>query len=498
MRYLFLITLSLTLTSQLFGQHEKLDQLLSDFNTYAEEQRKEWKVAGMAIAIVHEENVILSKGYGQRGLEDKRPVDLNTLFQIGSLTKAFTAASVAIAVEKGWLKWEDYVIDHLPTFRMQLPWVSTQFQMQDLLAQRSGLPPYAGDTQAFLGFTPTDMLDNLRYLTPVSSFRSQYAYQNVFFVAAARVIEEITKASYQEFYRKEIFLPLEMTKTTTSLKDYIAAENRAEWLMRLNNGSTIRLREDFDGREWNYVLGAAGGINSTITDMSKWLMLQVNQGKYKDKQLMTSGNMKRMTRPMIYASDFSGHAMYYALGWVHMDYSPHPITWHDGSTLGVYNVMAFIPEEKIGIVILTNTRNTQLALGLTLDFLDRYLGNPDQKWSQQLLAKVKEEQAKRPEIKRRETSPPLPLTNYTGTYHSPIYGDAVVKETANGLTLTLGAKKLQLPLTPWDRDIFAFDWAIIQDAPSKVIFIPDASGNYTTMQIDTILKEGGGSFKKRS
>lgn len=475
---------------------KNLSQILKDFDQYAEQQRQAWQIPGMAIGIVKDQDVILIKGYGQRGIQDTRPVDETTLFQIGSLSKAFTAALVAISVDKGRLKWEDNVINHMTTFRLSDPWVTNEFQIIDLLAQRSGLPPYAGDSQSFLGFSSKDMLEHLRFLKPVSSFRSQYAYQNIFFLVAAHILEQKAKMNYQTLWQKELFTPLAMTDTNASLQDYLANDNRVEWFIRLKNGSISHLPDDFPYRDWNYILGPAGGINSNANDMTKWLMLQANQGKFQGKQLISASNMQRMTRPMIYANEVDGHAMYYGLGWVHMDYSPYPIIWHDGGTLGVYNVAAFIPQEKLGIIILTNVRNTQLAFALAFQFFDMYFNKQDQNWSQQLLMKAKDQQTASDEIE--SPYPPMDLSNYAGTYTNPIYGEAQVSVEGDQLILHIGKNHQRLEMKPWDRDIFVFQWPLVTDSDSKVVFIPGDDGQIAKMNIDIFAKEGAGEFEKQS
>lgn len=474
-----------------------VDQLVKDFDTYAEEQRKVWKIPGMSIGIVKDDKVILSKGYGQRGLNDTRPVDENTIFQIGSLSKAFTAALVAVSIEKNEMKWDDKVLDHLPDFRLKDPWVTTQFQIEDLLSQRSGLPPYGGDGQALLGYSAQDILEHLHFIKPLSSFRSQFGYQNSLFVVAAEIIQRKRKQSYDELVKKDIFIPLEMTASTSTLKDFLNADNHAELHMRLADGSTVQVKENSFDSNWNYTLGPAGGINSNIKDMIKWMILQANQGKFKDKQLISADNMSRMTRPYVYVGKPMGKNMYYGLGWVHTEYSPYPFIWHDGGTLGVYNVAAFIPEERIGIIILGNVRNTQLSLALAFKFFDLYFNKPDTNWSQILYDESKKH-ADQPLKKPMNPTPAMPYSSYAGVYHNAIYGDVTVKEIPEGLSLEIGKKAVTLTMKHWDRDIFFLNWPLIEENGSKVIFISNDSGKIGKMDIEMFLKEGSGSFEKVS
>jgi CubicO group peptidase (beta-lactamase class C family) len=498
MKYLTLLVITLLLIGNplLLARDEKRERLLKAFDIYAETQRKAWEIPGMAIGITKGQEVIFLKGYGQRGLEDTRPVDENTLFQTGSLSKAFTAALIAASVDKKWLNWEDKVIEHFPRFHLKDPWATAEFQVVDLLAQRSGLPPYAGDTQAFLGYSQQDMLNHLRFIQPVSSFRSQFAYQNVFFLVAAHLLEKKAQLSYEKLLDQFIFSPLEMKKSNASLKAYLKADNRAEWLMRLKDGSTKRLPDDFPYANWNYLMGPAGGINSTIQDMTKWMILQANQGKFQDKQLISVSNMQRMTRPGVYMEEVNGRAMYYALGWIHMAFSPYPIIWHNGATLGVYNVAAFIPQEQLGIIILSNVRETQLSLALALQFFDMYFDKPDQNWSQLLLAQQKQKQAKPTSVAPKNISPALPLASYVGTYHNALYGEARVQIERNELLLIIGKSQQKFSLNQWDRDIFQFQWPFVEEEGSKVMFFPDDTGNIMTMRLEILSKEGVGDFKK--
>lgn len=477
---------------------EQMDKLLKDFENYAETQRKEWNVQGMAIAIIKDDKVLLSKGYGQRGLTDKRPVDENTLFQIGSLSKAFTSALIALAIDKEWMKWDDKVIAHLPSFHLADPWATAEFQVADLLAQRSGLPPYAGDSLLFLGYSQDDILQKLRFLEPISSFRAKYAYQNGLFIVASKLLENKLNRTYSDLLKKEIFAPLNMTNSSATLQEYLSNDNRAEWLAHLKNGSIYHLPDDFPDANWNYIAAPAGGINSSVKDMANWMLFQANQGLFNGKQIISRENMKRMTRVMIYVGNTDDIDLYYALGWSVAEYSPYLIIWHNGSTLGVYNFAAFIPQEKLGIVILTNGRNTDLATALAFQFFDLYFKKPDRDWSKKLLAKAKEKN-KKTEDKVENSTPPLPLSRYTGKYHSDIFGDIEVKEENNQLTFVLGKSKHKFTLTPWDRDLFTAAWPTLDSVgedPIKILFTSDDKGKINQMLVNLFSEEGEGSFDK--
>lgn len=475
-----------------YNSTEKLQKTVDQFDAYVEEQRKAWQVPGIAIGIIKDNKVILSKGYGQRGLKDTRPVDENTVFQIGSLSKAFTAALVALEEQNGKLKWEDKVIDHLPSFRLDDPWVTREFEIVDLLCHRSGLPPRVGLSQCLLGYSQDDMFNTLPDFKPVSSFRSEFAYQNIFFLVAASIIEKNNRMNYSDLLKKEILDPLGMKNTTSSVEDYLKSSNRAEWVRRLKNGENFTIPDDYKERDWTDRLRPAGGINSNINDMIKWIGLHANQGLFDGKQFISIKNMQRLTRAMIFVENTDGYDDYNALGWARREYSPSPIFWHNGSTFGAYAFAAFAPQEKLGIVILSNLRGLELASALGFQFIDSYFDKTNQNWIQKLVPETQE----KPNIKLSNPYPSLLLTDYEGVYGNPIYGKVIVARKDTDLELTIGKNKLKLILKHWDRDIFALEWPIVDDSQSKVIFIPDEKGKISKMKIEYFSKEGSGDFEK--
>lgn len=489
--------LALFATTRIFAD-DQLDRTVKEFERYAEEARKTWEVPGVAIGIVKGDKVIFTKGFGQRGLQDKRPVDEGTIFQIGSLSKAFTSALVAIGADRKWLKWDDKVIAHLPDFRVLDPWVTQAFEIVDLMGQRSGLPTGAGDSQSLMGYTDAELLQHLRFLQPVSSFRSQFAYQNVFYLAAAEILKRKSGLSYQEMLKKELFDPLGMNETTTTVAEYLNEPNSAEWLMRLPNGKVEVLSRDFPGREWIDVLKPAGGINSNVRDMVKWMILQANEGRFAGKEIISKDNLKRTHQPLIFMDFPFPLTSFYALGWIHSAYDPHAIIWHNGATFGVYNVAAFIPEEKLGIIVLSNMRNTELSLALAMQFFDLYFGKKGTDWSQDFLKMMQEK-----EKKFKEMPPPAsffpsqPLENYAGTYRNPVFGEVRVETDGKDLKLIIGKNQTKIPLQHWSRDTFTLDWTPFQEETSKVFFYSDGDKPVTKMNAELFSREGDGVFELR-
>lgn len=497
-QFLFFALCSFTsLFSESTSIEEKLQKLLPSFENYAEEGRKDWDIPGMAIAIVGEDKVFYSKSFGVRELGGAA-IDANTLFQIGSLSKAFTATLVGMMVDEGKLKWDDPVVNYYPSFMMQDPWVTRAFEIEDLLAQRSGLPKYAGDTQAIFGFDPAQILKNLRYINPQTSFRSAYAYQNVFFLLAGEILKNVTATPWSELVKKRIFDPLQMNESSATLEGYKNAKNRA-WLYVRVDGKTEALPKNFPYLAWNYTYGPAGGINCTILDMSKWIQFQLHGGKIGTKEIISKENLSPLYRPHIFAGEVFDSNNYYCLGWVNRDFSPYPIIWHDGGTSGVSNIAAFIPEEKIGIIVFTNVKGAQLNYALAWKFFDLLYQKEDIDWNKVFLDKQKEAEAKAAAKKEPlNPSQPLSLANYAGTYSNAMYGDAEVRLDSGNLFLFIGPNKLKLPLTHWDRDIFLLTIPEMnEEKGTKVLFSLGSSGLFERLIIDMLEDNSDGTFQRK-
>ena len=236
---------------------EPSKQMLQNFEQYVQKAMKEWNVPGMAIGIMQGNKVIYTRGFGVKTLGSDDPVNPDTIFQIGSITKSFTAALTAMVVDEGKLKWEDKVSDYLPDFILYDPWVTREFQVVDLMAQRSGLPPHAGDSLYILGYDRTYIKHALRYIQPVSSFRSQYSYVNVLFLYVADLVEKVLGKSWEQCVDERIFKPLEMSNSSVDMQSFVAAKNVASPHVKVND-KIISLNKDWPYLSWSYTAGPAG------------------------------------------------------------------------------------------------------------------------------------------------------------------------------------------------------------------------------------------------
>jgi CubicO group peptidase (beta-lactamase class C family) len=453
--------------------HTKLNHKLTLFEHHARKAMEEWRVPGMAAAIVANGKLIYAKGFGVKRLGGTNPVDEKTVFQIGSVSKSFTASLISILVDKGKITWHDRVKKHLPAFKLNDPLATNQFDILDLMSQRSGLPPHAGHLLPYLGYERNYIINTLRYIKPTSTFRSDYAYQNNFFLVAAELIEKHTAKSWEENLQTQILKPLGMINTTATLKGYSTAPNRAQghYYSGPDPDSPITmLPMNWLYHNWLYTVAPAGGINSNVLDMAKWLQLHLNKGRFGEKQLIGEKNTVFMHTPKTAAGPgVWDEIRHYCLGWVHSDYCPYPIIWHNGGTSGMKSIIAMIPQAEIGIVVLCNLYDALLPEVLCRTFFNLWFGKPRRDWSQELLAKQKT-CSESLQASPAPDTPHRPLHRYTGTYYSNLYGTIRVANSGNSLTITLSPKNIKIRLKHWSGDTFVLYWPGVLPAGAGVQF----------------------------
>lgn len=492
MKFKTIIGILFLLDLTLFARDD-LDSLLKTFEASAQKTMEDFQVPGMSIAIVKDGKTIYAKGFGVKEIGTQDKVDTHTLFQIGSISKSFTSALVAKAITDKQLNWQDRVVDHLPDFMMFDPWVTREFQIEDTLAQRSGLPSYAGDGQLFFRFTQDRMIHNLRYIEPITSFRSTFGYQNIFFNVVSKILEGKSGKSWSELIRTSLLQPLGMNDTNMTWGDIEKSKNSMKphsFKLKMTP-QVVTNRELMEGV---YIYSPAGGINSNCLDMTKWLLFQLNNGAIDGKQIISKENMQKTHTAHMYVGNWNGFESYYCLGWILSLYDPVPIYWHNGGTDGNSSMCAFIPEEKLGIIILTNLSNSEARHALALQFFDLYFNKPPFDWSKKLL----EEEKKKFEAKKSEdsinSSAPQPLENYVGTYHSQIFGDAVVLTESPNLKVSIGNHVMTLK--PYNHDTFKVFWKYDEEGiETKANFCFDIDGKPKSLYFDALGTDNQGRFE---
>ena len=349
-------------------------------------------------------------------------------------------------VEEDALSWDDPVVDHLPYFQLYSPYVTAEMRVRDLLSHRSGLGTFSGDLLWYgTGYSAEEVVRRARFLKPAGPFRAHYGYSNIMFIAAGEIIPAVTGQGWSEFLQERILDVLGMDRTVTSV----------EALEGLANVATPHAQPEgelraYPWRSWE-APAAAGGIISSVTDMAKWLTLQLNRGELDGRRVLSDGAFREMWEPHIANPAIrvvevlypSTHFLAYGLGWNLMDYLGRKVVSHSGAYDGMFSRVALVPEENLGMVVLTNSA-TGIGLALMYQILDTYLDGPEQDWSQQSL---QWEMAGRrgfgegiEAIEKNRvpaTAPSLALEAYTGTYGGSMYGDATVTIDADSLVLQL-------------------------------------------------------------
>ena len=465
----------------------------AEFEEYVNKALKDWGVPGVAIAIVKDDRVVFAKGFGVRELNKPEPVDEHTLFAIGSSSKAFTAASIAMLVDEGKLKWDDPATKHLPGFQLFDPYSTRELTITDLLSHRSGLT--RGDLLWYgSAYDRNEVLRRVRYLKPSWSLRSRYGYQNIMFLAAGQIIPSITGKTWDEFIRDRIFTPLGMKSSTTSIKSFTASANVATPHSKINDKLQVVSWRNIDN------IAPAGSINSNVEDMAQWVRLQLGGGVYQNQRLLSAAALKEMQTPqtIIRLEGIQGslypeaHFLTYGLGWFLSDYRGKKVVEHRGAIDGMRAEVAMIPEEKLGLVVLTNLNGTVLPQALMYKIFDFYLNAPQRDWSADML-KVRdklEEQSKAAEKKAEServqgTSPSLALDKYAGTFRSEMYGETKVTLENEKLVLQFGPNYTG-DLQHWNYDTFRVVWRDPMQGKGFVNFRLSTQGKVEVVNIENL------------
>lgn len=451
---------------------------LADFDAYIDTVRQTFAVPGVAVAIIKDGRVVLQRGYGEREMGAAGTVDAHTLFAIASITKAFTATSLAMLADDGKLTMDDRVIDHLPWFRMSDAHVTAEMRIRDLLAHRSGLGLGAGDLLYWPGtdYSTEEVARRLKDVPLSGSFRGQYAYDNILYGVAQLVIEQASGQPFAEFLQQRIFTPLQMQETRFN-SDAIQPADRVATGHALQDFKDL---QPVPRMSWHNVSGA-GGIYSSVHDMTKWMRVQLDGGiisgsgeeatrLFSSKQqkalwsMLTPINIPEPSVPELAAAkpNFLG----YGGGWQLSDYRGQKLVWHTGGWPGMVSRLTLVPEHQLGVIVLTNAEMGGAFNAVTLRVLDAWLDAPKTDWNAAYAAALAASKAKADSgwqahlaARAKKSKPSLPLAGYANTYRDPWYGDVVVSEQDGALQLRFSrSKDLVGSLSHWQHDTFLVRW----------------------------------------
>lgn len=428
----------------------------SDLDALVKKSMQKFEVPGALLTVVESGRAPLTKGYGVRKLGDSAPMNEHTLFSIASNSKAFTATALAILIDEGKLSWDDKVADRLPGFRMYDAYASHEMTIRDLLIHRSGLGLGAGDLLFWPKTTVSreDLVHRLRYIAPASSFRSGYAYDNILYVVAGRVIEEVSGESWEDFIVKRIFTPLGMNESVPSLPR-VETDNRSWPHARLNGRSRnvggdvepLNIGLDRDNS------APAGGINASPHDMARWIQLQLDRGALGNSRLFSEAQAKEMWTPHVVVPISREHPAVaaikptfhtYALGWNIKDYRGHRIVTHTGFLEGAASATFLIPEKQVGFMVMINSEDTEARAAISYTLLDHYLGIARRDW---VSAFAKAHEAKIADAIRAldaadaaqqgqaAKGPSLDAQAYAATYRDAWYGDVIISNDGGKLNI---------------------------------------------------------------
>jgi CubicO group peptidase (beta-lactamase class C family) len=467
----------------------------ADFDRLATRALKEFSVPGIAIGVIKDGRVVLAKGYGVRKTGGTAAVDANTLFAIGSNTKAFTTAALSILVDEGKIGWDNRVIDYLPDFRMWDPYVTREFRIRDLLTHRSGLGIGAGDLMFVTAtdFTRNDLLHALRYLKPASSFRSQFAYDNLLYVIAGQIIPAVTGQSWEDFVTARILKPLRM-------------QGCAVDDTRLPDRSNIAAPHVIvDGKLTQIpplsipLVAPAGAINCNVTGMLKWVSTQLARGKSPDGvQLFSAARSAEMWSPQTILPTGPNerlaltrtHFASYGLGWSLEDIDGYERVSHNGGLPGMVTHVTLIPELNLGVVVLTNQQQVAALEAVSMQIIEAYTNAPRRDWVATSKASLVKREQRMKEADTAsapaQTWKPTDLNAYVGTFKDAWRGEATIAQQGGSLNLTFShTNALSGPMEPAGLNLFIVRWKDRSlNADAYVRFSTDYSGKVSgfTMQ----------------
>lgn len=452
-----------------------------------------WDIPGVAYALVSGDKVIHRACFGSRKKGETGPswsVDERTVFQIGSTTKAFTAALMAMLVDEGCLFWDDRVEEHLPGFRLYDPFARKDFRIVDLMAQRSGLPDHSLDGMAILGYGREAVMNALRHVRPEAPFRSTFAYQNALFLYAAAIIEKETGRSWERNLQDRIFGPLGMESAGATFDGFTADQARMAWLHRLKKEGTEVLPMDWPWQDWVYTMGPAGSIHADIEDFARWLVFLIGKGSVGERQLLAEEQVNFLMTPQTLMAFNQGDGAAYCQGWVRECYQGADLVWHNGATLGAHSIIALLPEEKAGIVVLTNQTGNELPEAMMRTFADFLSGSSDKDW---VGALCRGDRGDDEAVGAEPLCPVRNATEYVGRYRNPVYGEIQVAEDEGGLRLVfLAPKPQELRLETGDGGTFTADWEIFPDPRVVVRFEPGDDGRMMSLVVEPLDDDGHG------
>jgi CubicO group peptidase (beta-lactamase class C family) len=435
-------------------------------DSYVEGALEDWKIPGVSVCIVKDGKLVLAKGYGVRRWMTDEKVDENSLFMIGSNTKAFTATALAMLSARGKMSLDDKVVKWWPSFSVSDPWVTKEVNIRDLLSHRMGYETFQGDFMFFdSNLKQAEVFEKFSKLKPLHGFRSKWGYTNAAFAVAGEVVRLVSGKTWANYLKDEIFSPLGMSRTTPTVFDLRMASNIA--FPHTVHEDKIKLIA-FGNLEG---LAPAGSISSSAIDISKWMLAQLQEGKIDGKQVIPASAIAATWEPHSIlgngGSQFNrGHFALYGLGWFLEEYAGRKIVSHTGGVNGYVTSVTLLPEENLGIAVFTNTDQNNFFENLKWEIIDAYLDLPYRdysqhslKWKQGYDSSYNQQISLKRDTVMMNLKTTLPLASYAGWYEHDIYGGMDIKVEGKSLKVKFQHHSLkELTLEPLGGNRFLSTW----------------------------------------
>ncbi|MET7732021.1 serine hydrolase [Streptomyces sp. NPDC005402] len=479
----------------------EVENAVSRLDDVVQDAMRRTGVPGVAVGVVHDDKVLYLKGFGLRTAGMKDRVGPDTVFQLASVSKPIASTVVAAAVGEKTVGWDDPVVGHSSGFALKDPWVTRHVTMADLFSHRSGLPDHAGDLLEDLGYDRSYILDHLRH-EPLAPFRAHYAYTNFGLTEAAVATARAAGTSWEKLSVDKLYRPLGMDSTSSSFADYEKADNKAALHVKTGEAWHAEHVRNPDAQS------PAGGVSSTARDMTKWLRLQLGNGKFEGRQVVDADALEQTHVPHMVSEpphSPAGRTGFYGLGWnVSYDDQGRLKLGHSGGfALGAATNVALLPSEKLGIVVLTNGEPIGVPEAISTTFLDTaQTGGPTVDWLKflgPLFQQTLHAEHSKVDYSKPPASPAPAKANsaYTGTYANDYYGPMTVSTQGGGLTMQLGPKKQRFALRHYDGDTFSYSTTgEMSVGLSGVTFTVGSGGRADKVRVENLDTTGLGTFTR--
>lgn len=444
MKYLVYLTTSILVCfSKSPAQHQQRF-ILDSLDSYIERGLERWEIPGAGVLVIKDGKVVVSKGYGVKEIGKPEKVDENTLFMIGSNTKAFTGTALALLEYEGKVNLEDKVAKYLPNFKMKNPCVTEELNLVDIVSHRMGFQTFQGDFMYWTSdLSIDDVIEKFSRLTPKFDFRTKYGYTNAGYAVAGKIIEKVSGLSWAEFIKEKIFVPLQMNRTLALSEDFIKDDNIAKPHTIIDGKISLLEFKSIDN------LAPCGSISSSLNDLSHWLIAQLDSGNFVGKNIIPYQVLQRTRKPETIQGRVkrpfnTSHFNLYGLGWGISDYEGKEIIAHTGGVNGFLTSVTLLPEINLGIVVLTNSDQNLFYQSLKWEIIDSFLDLPFRNYDLFFYTDfLKDKEKNEKWLKTLKDSvqmnikSEIPLSEFQGKYENDVYGYATINLEDGHLSLTL-------------------------------------------------------------